>query len=169
MVQNCLFARISEFQFGVRSKKRVQPSSAGSEFGESTGPNLGSAGSEFGLRPIPFSKLRTLAVSEFGERTGPNLGLAGSEFGERPIPFSKLRTLAGLEKGPGRTLVRQVRSSEKGPFLSPNSEPWQVWRKDRAKPWFGRFGVRRKEQVQQVLAFLKKATASLFRNARQGK
>ena len=46
-------------------------------------PNLGSAGSEFGERPIPFSELRTLADSEFGEKTRLNPGSAGLEFGER--------------------------------------------------------------------------------------
>ena len=46
------------------------------------------------------------------------------------------------EKGPGITLVWQVWSSEKGPFLSPNSDRFGVRRKNRAKPWFGRFGVR---------------------------
>ena len=56
--------------------------------------------------------------TEFGERTRPNLGSAGSEFGERigPNPGP-----AGSEKGSGRTLVRQVQSSKKGRFLSPNS------------------------------------------------
>ena len=70
------------------------------ELGERTGPT---PGSEFG----------------FGERF--YTGSAGSEFGERTRsnPGS-----SGLEKGTGRTLVRQVRSSEKG----------------RAEPWFGSFG-----------------------------
>ena len=31
-----------------------------------------------------------------------------------------------MEKGPGRTLVQQVLSSENGQFLSPNSKPSQV-------------------------------------------
>ena len=66
----------------------------------------------------------------FGVRrkNGYNPGSAGSEFGERM----------------GITLVWQVRSSEKGQFLSPNSEPWQVRSKNWAAPWFCRFGVRRK-------------------------
>ena len=62
MVQDCVFARRLEFQFGV------------------------------------------------GRKNGYNAGWAGSEFGERT----------------GITLVRQVRSSEKGQFHSPNSEPWQI-------------------------------------------
>ena len=76
------------------------------EFGERTGPT---PGSEFG----------------FGERF--YTGSAGSEFGERTRsnPGS-----SGLEKGTGRTLVRQV------------------WRKDSAEPWFGRFGVRRMGRVE---------------------
>ena len=48
---------------------------------------------------------------------------------------------------PGRTLVRQVQSSEKYQCLSPNSELLHVlavWRKNWTKPWFGRFGVQRK-------------------------
>ena len=75
MVQDCVFARCPEFQLGVRRKN---------------GPNPGSAGLEFGERPLPFSELRTLAGLEFGERTGPNPGWAASEFGERLVPFSKL-------------------------------------------------------------------------------
>ena len=97
MVQDCVFAQSSEFQFGVRRKNGYNPGSAGSEFGE---------------RPVPFSELPTLAGSEIGVRTVPNQDLVR----------------------PG--LVRQVRSSEKGQFLSPNSEPR---RKHRAEPWFGRF------------------------------
>ena len=60
--------------------------------GERNGPNPGLAGSE--LR----------------EKTGLNPGWAGSEVEERnrPNPGS-----AGSEKGTGRTLVRQVQSSEK--------------------------------------------------------
>ena len=46
------------------------------------------------------------------------------------------------EKGLGITLVWQVWSSEKGPFLSPNSDRFGVRRKDQAKTWFGRFGER---------------------------
>ena len=55
------------------------------------------------------------------------------------------------------TLVQRVHSSEKGPdifwqvrnkarfFLkNPKSDRFGVWRKDRAKPWFDRFGVPRK-------------------------
>ena len=62
--------------------------------------------------------------------TGTNPGLAGSEFGERPEPnFGS----AVSEKGPGRTLVWQVRSSVKGPFLSLNSELLQVRSSDRAE------------------------------------
>ena len=134
MVQDCVFARSSKFQFGVRRKNGYNPGSAGSEFGERTGitlvrqvrsgvrtgPNPGSAGSEFGERPVPFSELRTLTGSEFGERTRcnpgtwPNPGSAGSEFGERSGP--NLGS-AGSEKGPGRTLVWQVWSSEKDRFL----------------------------------------------------
>ena len=101
MVQDCVFARSLEFQFGVRRKNGYNPGSvglelgerpvpfskhltlAGSEFRVRVGPNPGLAGSEFGERPVPFSELRTLAGSGFGERTGPSLGSAGSEFGER--------------------------------------------------------------------------------------
>ena len=36
MVQDCVFARSSEFQFGVRRKKGYNPGSAGSEFEEKT-------------------------------------------------------------------------------------------------------------------------------------
>ena len=50
--------------------------------------NPGSAGSEFGERPVPFFELQTLAGSEFGERTRSNPGLAGSKSRERPAPFS---------------------------------------------------------------------------------
>ena len=82
---------------------------------------------------------------EFGvsvrRKNGYNPGSVGSEFGERPVPFSEHRTLADSEFGirTGPALVGQVRSSEKGQLLSPNSEPWQVPRKDRAETWFGRF------------------------------
>ena len=53
-----------------------------------------------------------LCFCQFGVRrkNGYNPGSAGSDFGERT----------------GLTLVRQVRSSEKGQFLSSNSKPWQV-------------------------------------------
>ena len=44
----------------------------------------------------------------------------------------------------GRTLFRQVRSSEKGQFLSPNLGRARVRRKNWAQPWFGRFEVLRK-------------------------
>ena len=92
-------------------------------------------------------------VSVRSSEKGDNPGSAGSEFGE----------ITGI------TLVRQVRSSEKGQFLSPNpgrfgvrrknqAQPWyqvQPWlgrfgvrRKDRAEPWFGRFGVRRKDRAE---------------------
>ena len=101
MVQDCVFAGRSEFQFGVRRKNRYNPGSAGSEFGE---------------RPVPFFELRTLAGSEFGVRTGPNHGSAGMEFGERPVPFpgpTLVWQVRSLEKGPGQKLVGQVRSSEK--------------------------------------------------------
>ena len=40
MVQDCVFARSSEFQFGVRRKNGYNPGSAGSEFGERTGITL---------------------------------------------------------------------------------------------------------------------------------
>ena len=79
----------------VRSKKRVQPSSAGSEFGESTGPIL----------------VRQARGSEKGPFLSPN---------------SEPWKVPSSEKGPDRTLVQQVRSSEKGPFLYLNSEPGQV-------------------------------------------
>ena len=63
-------------------------------------------------------------------KNGYNPGSAGSEFGVRTGRNQDLVR-------PG--LVRQVRSTKKGPFLSPNSEPW---RKNRAEPWFGRLGER---------------------------
>ena len=101
MVQDCVFAQSSEFQFGVRN-----PGSAGSKFGERTRPNLGwqNRSSEKGPgRTLVQSSERdrflspnseVLAGSEFGEWTGLNPGSAGSEFGERQVPFSgpKLRT-----------------------------------------------------------------------------
>ena len=102
MVQDCVFAGSLEFQFGVWRKNEYNPGSAGSELGE---------------RAVPFSELQTLAGSEFGVRTGPNPGSAGSEKGQ---------FLPSSEKEPGPTLVWQVRSSEKGHLLSPNSVPWQV-------------------------------------------
>ena len=69
-------------------------------------------------------------------KNGYNPGLVGSEFGERPVPFSEHRTLAGSQFGirTGPTLVRQVRSSEKGQLLSLNTEPWQVRSKNRVNP-----------------------------------
>ena len=69
---------------------------------------------------------------QFGVRrkNGYNPGAAGSEFGERTgitlvrqVRSSEKGQFRSLEKEPGPTLVRQVRSSEKGQFLSPNSEP----------------------------------------------
>ena len=70
---------------GSEFRERIGPT-AGSEFGERTRANPGSAGSEFRERtgPNPGS-----VGSEFRERTGPNPGSAGSEFGERPVPFSE--------------------------------------------------------------------------------
>ena len=40
MVQDCVFARSSEFQFGVRRKNGYNPGSAGLEFGERKGITL---------------------------------------------------------------------------------------------------------------------------------
>ena len=79
-----------EFRVSVRSSEldQVNPGSAGSLIGERTGYNPGLAGPEFGERPVPFSKLRTLTRSEFGERTRPNLVLAGSQKGQFLCPNS---------------------------------------------------------------------------------
>ena len=74
--------------------------------------------------------------------TKPNPGSASSKFGERQVSFFELLQVQSLEKGLSPTLVWQVRSSEKGQFLYLDSEPWQVRSSDRAKPWFGMFGVR---------------------------
>ena len=114
MVQDCVFARSLEFQFGVRRKNWYNPDSAGLDFGE---------------RPVPFSELLTLAGSEFRVRTGPNPGSAGLEFGERPVPFSELRTLAGSEFG-----------ERTGPNLGLAGSEFD---ERTSHPWFGRFGVGR--------------------------
>ena len=135
-------------------------------------PNLASAGSEFGEIPIPFSELRTCQGSEFGERTGPNLGSAGSEKGLLLSPNSEPWNVRSSEKGPGRTKRFGrfgVRRKARYFLRTPNPGMFGGRRKDWAEPWLRRFRVRRKEHVQQVLAFLKEATASLFRNAGQGK
>ena len=62
MVQDCVFARSSEFQFGVSRKNGYQPSSAGLELGE---------------------RLDITLVRQVRRKNGYNLGSAGSEFGER--------------------------------------------------------------------------------------
>ena len=60
MVQDCVFARISEFQFkektGITLVRQVR-----SLENLKNGYNLGLAGSELGERLVPFSELRTLA------------------------------------------------------------------------------------------------------------
>ena len=89
-----------------------------------------------------------------------------------------------FERGPGITLVWQVKSSEKGQFLSLNSGRLGVWRKDRAKPWLGRFGYQRKDQpnpwfgrfqertgqtlVQQVRRWRKGQRPTLVRSSEKG-
>ena len=87
-------------------------------------PGVRSSGLEFGERtgPTPGSEFR------FGERTWLYTGSVGSEFGERTRSNPGL---SGLEKGTGRTLVRQVRSSKKG---MGRTLVWQVCRNDRAEP-----------------------------------
>ena len=52
-----------------------------------------------------------------------------------------------FERRKGIALVWQVKSSEKGQFLSPNSGRFGVWRKDRAKPWIRRFRYWKKDQA----------------------
>ena len=112
MVQDCVFAPSSEFQFGVWRRNGYNPGSAGSEFGERMGIILvrhlrsSEKGHLFSPSSEPWQELRTLAGWEFEVRTGMNPGLAGSEFGERPVPFSELRTLAGsvFEERSGQNL-----------------------------------------------------------------
>ena len=117
MVQDCVFAQSSEFQFGFKRKNVCNPGLAGSEFGQFLSPNPGRFGVRgmnwvepclrmFRERPVPFSELRTLAGSDFRERTGPDPGLAGSEKGQFLSPNERS----------GRTSVRQVRRKT-GSFL----------------------------------------------------
>ena len=61
-------------------------------------------------------------------------------------PDRTLFRSAGSEKGPSPTLVRQVGSSEKGPGLT---LVCQVRSKEWAIPWFGRFGVQRKDRAER--------------------
>ena len=137
----------------VRGKERAEPWFG--RFGEWIGLNPGSAGLEFGKRPVPFSvtpnscrfgvwrkdwaetwfsrfgvrrKVSSMAGSEFGERTVPNLGSAVLKFGERtwPNPGS-----AGSEFGLTLTLTltrvfslnSEAAEPRFGQFLSPNFEP----------------------------------------------
>ena len=57
MVEDCVFAQSSGFQFGVRSKTKLTLVQLVHSFGERTRYNPGSAGSEFAERPGSFSKL----------------------------------------------------------------------------------------------------------------
>ena len=132
MVQDCVFARTSEFKFGVRRKNLYNPGLAGSEFGERMGITL----VQQVWRKVS-SFLRTLAGSEFRVRTGPKPDSAGAEVGLFLSPNtagSEFRERTGPNPGSA--------GSEKGQFLSPNPGRFGVRRKDRAEPWFGRFGER---------------------------
>ena len=110
------FSRWSRFVFlpGVRSSSseldRVNPGSAGSEFGLRNGSRL----------------VRQVRSSEKGPGRTLVWLVRSSEKGPFLSPNSEPARVRSLEKGPGRTLVREVRSSEKGLLLSPNSEPWNV-------------------------------------------
>ena len=112
MVQDCVSARSSEFQFGVRRKNGYNPGLEGSELGERTGITL-----VWQVQRKASSFLRTLNPGRFRVRSKnwaePWFGRFGQNL--RPVPFSELRTLAGSQFGeePCPTLVRQVRSSEK--------------------------------------------------------
>ena len=99
--------------------------------------------------------------SEFGERIWPNIGLAGSEFGEKKRAKLWFGRFGVQRKGKGQTLVWQVRSSDKAPgrtlVWSLGSELGErMWpnpglefgEKERAKPWFGRFGVQIKDLAE---------------------
>ena len=118
MVQDCVFAQSSEFQFGFKRKNVYNPGLAGSEFGQFLSPNPGrfSSGYELGrtlLTKVPrkaSSFLRTPNPGRFGfqrkNRARPWFG----RFGERPVPFSERKVGANLGTA----------GSEKDRFLSPN-------------------------------------------------
>ena len=61
-----------------------------------------------------------------------NPGSAGSEFGEK-TGITLVRQVRSSEKGLGRILVWQVWSSEKDTFLSPNSEEKKKRKKNEKK------------------------------------
>ena len=88
----------------------------------------------FGVPRKASSFLRTQNPGRFGVRRM-----------DRAEPWFRRFSFRRID--PGQTLVRQVQSSEKTQFLSPNSELLHVLavrRKNWTKPWFGRFGVQRK-------------------------
>ena len=59
MVQDCVFARSLEFQFGERTGITLVR-----QVRRKNGYNPGSAGLEFGERPVPFSEPRQVQSSE---------------------------------------------------------------------------------------------------------
>ena len=140
LVQDCVFTRSSEFQFGIRRKDRAKPwfgfpvrsSEKGSGLTlvwQVRGSEKGTGRTWFGRFGVRKGPNPGLAVSVFGEKTGLDPGSAGSEFGERS---SQKPGLADSKFGE-RT------------WLKPDLEfGFGVRRKERAEPWFGRFVVWRK-------------------------
>ena len=107
--------------------------SVGSKLGERTGYKPGSAGMEKG----PFLPLNSILWQDQSSEKGPGRGLVQQVWSSEkmPVPFSDLQTLAGMEFG-----------ERTGPNLG--FSRLGVPRKDRAKPWFGRFGLWRKDSAE---------------------